>query len=151
MKKLFSIFFIAAMLSMALVSCGDDDEPNVPESQTLESLYLEPTDTHFLFDIDLEKDSSSIYLYNAIFTIGEEHSPAMNIRIDAPVSVDKSGKIFTYAGTDIIPFLLRGNTPTPMPSFLVTNLTCTVNTADKTYSMFFNCHGGEYSNSGKLK
>lgn len=151
MKKFLPMLAFAAMLCV-FASCGDDnDEPNVPPTQTLESVYEDATDTHFTFDIDLDKDSSSIYLYNVIFTIGEAQSPAMNIRIDAPVTVDKKGKVFTYAGTDIVPFLLRGTTPTPMPTFIVTNLTCTVNTTDKTYSMFFNCHGGEYSSSGKLK
>ena len=151
MKKFLTMLLMTAAMLFVCASCGDDDEPNVPTTQTLESVYLEPTDTHFTFDIDLDKDSSSIYLYNVIFTIGDAQSPAMNIRIDAPVTVDKTGKVFTYAGTDIVPFLLRGTTPTPMPSFMVTNLTCTVNTADKTYSIFFNCHGGEFSDRGKLK
>ena len=146
------MLFIATMLSMVFVACGDEkDEPVNPDPQTIESLYLEPTDTHFTFDIDLSKDSSSIYLYNVIFTIGEAHSPAMNIRIDAPVTVDKTGKVFTYSGTNIIPFMLRGTTPIPMPDFIVTNLISTVNTDKKTYDLSFDCHGGHYNNSGKLK
>ena len=152
MKKLFNVLFLATMLGMVLVSCGDEkDEPVGPSNYQLESISESETDTHFTFVIDLDKDSSSIYLYNVVFTIGETQSPAMNIRIDAPVTVDKSGKIYTYAGTDITPFLLRGNTPVPMPSMPVTNLTCNVDTKNKTFNIFFNCHGGEYSNSGKLK
>ena len=152
MKKIFSMLFVFTMLSMVFVACDDEkDEPISPKSQKLESVYENETDTHFLFDIDLDKDSSSIYFYNVVFTIGEVDSPPLNIRIDAPVTVDKSGKVFTYAGTDIIPFLLRGNTPVPAPSFLVTNLACTVDTNVKSYSMSFDCHGGHYSKSGKLK
>ena len=45
MKKLFSMLFIAAMCCMALVSCGNDDEPVKPEpTQNLESVYVDPTD-----------------------------------------------------------------------------------------------------------
>jgi hypothetical protein len=151
MKKFYYILFIATMFGMALVSCGDDDKPDTPVSQQIESVYANENDTRFVFDINMDKDSSSIYLYNVVFTIGEAQSPAMNIRIDAPVTVDKSGKIYTYAGTNITPFLLRGNTPVPMSSMPVTNLTCNVDTKNKTFNIFFNCHGGEYSNNGKLK
>lgn len=152
MKKLVFMLFAATLLGMAFVSCGDEkDEPVIPKAQTLESVHQDATETYFKFDIDMNKDSSSIYLYNVVFTIGEAQSPAMNIRIDAPVTVDKKGKVFTYSGTNITPFLLRGNTPVPMPNMPVTDLTCTVNTGDKTYSMAFDCHDGHYSNSGKLK
>ena len=110
-------------------------------------------DTHLIYDIDLDNDSSSIYIYNAVFTIGSTTSPVMNIRIDAPVNVDKTGKIFTFAGTGIVPYLLRGTTPVPMSSdaYLVHNLTCTVNTGNKTFNIAFDCHGGHHSDSGNLK
>lgn len=151
MKKLLSALLLAA-LCMSFTACGDDDEPVTPDPvQNLESVYQNETDARYVFDIDLDKDSSSIYLYNVKFTIGERVSPPMNIRIDAPVTVDKSGKVFTFAGTDIIPYLLMGTTPVPSPGFMVTNLTCTVDTKEKTYDMFFNCHGGEFKASGKLK
>ncbi len=153
MKKLFSMLFIAAMCCMALVSCGDD-EPTKPEpTQNLESVYESVTDTHFMFDIDLSRDSSSIYLYNIVFRIGEATSPAMSIRIDAPVTVDKTGKIYTYAGTGITPYMMRGNTLVPMagPSYLVTNLLCNVNTKAKTYDIKFDCHGGHFEDAGRLQ
>ena len=47
----------------------------------------------------MDKDSSTIYMYNIVFSIGEATSPAMTLRVDAPVTVDKSGKVYTYAGT----------------------------------------------------
>ena len=153
MKKLFAMLFAVTMMGMALVSCGDD-EPVKPEpTQNLESAYTDPTDTHFLFDIDLEKDSSTIYLYNIVFRIGEAVSPAMNIRIDAPVTVDQTGKIYTYAGTNIMPYMLRGNTSVPMtgPAYLVTDLLCNVNTKDRTYYIKFDCHGGHFEETGRLK
>ena len=154
MKKLFSMLFIAAMCCMALVSCGNDDELVKPEpTHNLESVYESVTDVHYMFDIDLKKDSSSIYLYNIVFRIGETTSPAMSIRIDAPVTVDKTGKIYTYAGTGIMPYMMRGNTLVPMTgdAYLVTNLLCNVNTEAKTYDIKFDCHGGHFEDAGRLK
>jgi len=153
MKKIISMLFIAAMLSMALVSCGNDDEPEIIKTQNLESVYANESDTHFLFDINLDKDSSSIFMYNIVFRIGEATSPAMTLRADAPVTVDKSGKVYTYSGTGIVAYMLRGTTWMPMPSetYLVNNLNCTVDTDKKTYSISFDCHGGHFEESGKLK
>jgi len=153
MKK--SLLSLLAMVAIVVIAtaCGSDkkDEPQPePQSQTISSVYASDADVHYTFDIKLDEDSSSIYFYNVVFTIGETKSPAMNIRIDAPVTVDNAGTTYTYRGTNIIPWMLRGTTWTPAPSFVVTNLTCTVNTSAATYSIFFNCHGGEYSDSGKL-
>ena len=155
MKKFLSMLFIATMLGMVFMSCGDDkkDEPIVPDAQKLESMYESETDTHFTFDIDMAKDSSSIYMYNIVFRIGEATSPAMTLRVDAPVTVDKNGKVYTYAGTGIVAYMQRGTTWMPMPSeaYLVNNLTCTVNTSAKTYDIAFDCHGGHFAETGKLK
>jgi hypothetical protein len=149
------MFFAVTMLSMVFVSCGDDkDEPVKPETtQNLESIYENETDTHFMFDINLDNDSSTIYLYNIVFRIGDAVSPAMNIRIDAPVTVDNTGKIYTYAGTGITPYMMRGNTLVPMagPNYLVTNLLCNVNIQTKTYDIKFDCHGGHFEDAGRLK
>ncbi len=153
MKKLFSVILLtlALGLGVTLVSCGDDKDEPTPDTHNLESVYENETDTHFMFDIDVEKKTGSIYIYNVVFTIGERVSPAMNIRIDAPCTIDKSGKVFILFGTDIIPFMLRGNTPVPVESMPITNLTCNVDTKKKTYDIYFNCHGGEYKNAGKLQ
>lgn len=120
---------------------------------SVESEYESETDTHFLFDIDMDKDSSSIYMYNIVFRIGEATSPAMTLRVDAPVTVDKDGKVYTYAGTGIVAYMMRGTTWMPMPgeSYLVNNLTCTVDTKNSTYSIAFDCHGGHFDETGQLK
>ena len=152
MKKFLAMLFAVTMLGMVLVSCGDEkDEPVKPEpTQNLQSAYDGPTATHYLFDIDLKKDSSSIYIYNVLFAPG---APVLNIRIDAPVTVDKTGKIYTYAGTGIMPYRLGGNTPVPMPgdAYKVSNLLCNVNTEAKTYDIKFDSHGGHFEDSGRLK
>ncbi len=154
MKKFLSMFIAVAMLSMVFASCSDEkDGPVKPEpTQNLKSYCENETDPHFTFDINLDKDSSSIYLYNIVFHIGDAVSPAMNIRIDAPVTVDKTGKIYTYAGTNITPYMMRGSSLVPMtgPNYLVTNLLCNVNTLTKTYDIRFDCHGGHFEDVGRL-
>lgn len=163
MKKFFTVLLAATLFSVlgtALVACGDDkDEPVVPVAQTLESEHGAANDTYLVYDIDLEKDSSTINVHNAVFTMGDVSSPQLNISIDAPCTVDKSGKVFTLAGTNIVPKLVRGNTPVPIPTLRVNNLRSVVNTEKKTYSISFSCQGtvmgktidGSYDKEGKLK
>lgn len=151
MKKFFAMLFIAASLGMLFTACGDDKDEPVIKTQYLESVYESETETHFLFDIDLDKDSSTIYIYNIVFRIGEATSPAMTLRFNAPVTV--SGKTYTYSGTGIVADMQRGTTWMPMPgdSYLVNNLTCTVNPEAKTYFITFDCHGGHFEENGKLR
>ena len=160
MKKLFPMLLFAILMGMAFVSCGDEkDEPVVPKTQKLESEHSATNDTYLVYDIDLNKDSSSINVYNAKFQMGDKESPALNIRVNAPCTVDKAGKVYTYAGTDIIPFLMMGSTPTPFPTLRVNNLRSVVDTEKKTYSISFACQGtvngkpidGHYEKEGKLK
>lgn len=140
-----------AALSLVLWSCGDDEKSEpVSPVQNIESVCDNPdTDTHFTFDINTDNELSSIYLYHVSFSIGERQSPAMNIRIDAPCTA--SGKVFTYQGTGLVPFLMMGATAVPSPDFMVTDLVCHVDVEHKTYDIYFKCHGGEFSHSGKLK
>ena len=150
MKKLLPMLALAAMLC-AVASCGDDkDEPVVPDPQTLESVYQDATDTHYTFDIDMDRDSSSIYLYNIVFRIGDAVSPAMNIRIDAPCTFDATSQVFTFEGTDITPYMQRGNTWVPMSSIPDTDLKSTVNYGSRTYDISFYCHGGYFESEGGL-
>ena len=159
MKRLVSLLFVAAVFGLVITSCGKDDpdEPVVP-TQQLESEHGEANDTYLVYDIDLSKDSSTIYVYNAVFSMGETTSPALTVRVDAPCTVDKTGKVFTYSGTDIIPYLVRGN-PVPVPSLRVNNLLSVVDVEKKTYFISFKCQGtvmgkeinGYYEKEGKLK
>lgn len=161
MKKIFSMLLIAAALCIMTTACGDDkkDEPEVPQTQKLESEHSAANDTYLVYDIDLSKDSSSICVYNAVFQMGDKTSPALNIRVDAPCSVDKAGKVYTYSGTNIIPYLIMGTTPTPFPTLRVNNLRSVVNVEKKTYSITFDCQGnamgkpidGHYEKEGNLK
>lgn len=148
MKKIFYLMF-AMSLSLASISCGDEkDEPEIIKTQQLESEVDDETGVRVVFDIDLNKDSSSVYVYNVQFA---PTAPTLNVRIDSPCSVDKSGKVYTLQGTDIIPYMKMGTSYVPVPDMPVTNFICTVNTKDKTYSTSFDCHGGHWAKSGKLK
>ena len=114
MKKIVSLLFVAAMLGMVFTSCGKDDpdEPVIPVHQ-LESEHGQANDTYLVYDIDLNKDSSTIYVYNAVFSMGSITSKGLNISINAPCTVDKTGKVFTFAGSGIVPNLMRGCTAVP--------------------------------------
>lgn len=149
MKKLFSLLFLATMLSMVLVSCDDDEKPDLPKDQTIESVYENENDTYFVFDIDTDKDSCSIYMYNIKFS--EQMPVTINVRIDAPYTYLL--KTFTIVGNDITPYMMRGTTWTPMPGdeYRVTNLFCLVNLDAKIYSISFDCHGGHFEDNGVLK
>lgn len=126
---------------------------NQPIRFQVENDYEDANGTHYMFDVDLDKDSSTIYMYNIVFRIGEATSPAMTLRVNAPVTVDTKTKEFTYSGTGIVAEMLRGTTWIPMPgdSYLVHNLICKVNPSAKTYYITFDCHGGHFEESGSLK
>lgn len=159
MKKLLPALLFAALF-LTFAACGDEkDEPVVPPAQQLESEHGLANDTYLIWDIDLDKDSSSIYVHNVVFTMGDQQSPPLNIRVDAPCTVNKTGKVFTFAGTGIIPFLMQGTVAVPFPTLHVNNLSSVVNIENKTYSISFDCQGtamgkpidGHYEKEGKLK
>jgi len=154
MKKVLLLCFALSALVLSLAACGHDNnepDPIIEPTQELTSVYANENDVHYTFDIDLDKDSSSIYCYNVVFTIGERTSPALNIRIDSPVKVSANGTTYTYQGTNIIPWMLRGSTYVPAPEFVVTDLTCVLDMTAKTFALSFNCHGGQFHDSGQLK
>lgn len=151
MKKLFSILFIATMVSigMALASCDDDKEPEIPTGQTIESVTESENDARLVFEFNNDKDSCSIYLYNIKFS--EEMPVTINVRIDAPYTYVL--KTYTILGNNISPYMQRGGTWAPMTGeeYRVTNLVSLVNLDAKVYSISFDCHGGHYEKTGKLK
>jgi len=159
MKKIFSMLLVAITLCMVVAACGDDkDEPVAPKPQKLESEHSAITDTYLVYDIDLSKDSSSIYVYKVVFMMGDKPSPSLNISVNSPCTVDKTGKVYTFIGTNIIPNVIMGSTPTPFPTLRVNNLRSVVDTEKKTYSISFDCQGtamgkpidGHYEKEGKL-
>ena len=150
MKKLFSMFFIATLLGLVFTACGNDDEPDVPEAQNLESVHEnDQIDQYFVFDIDMNKDKSTIYMYNIQFG----GAPfAMTLRVNVPATL-KNGT-YTLSGTDLVADM-------DMPSsgwvtmdderYQLKNLMCTVSPKAKQYSISFDAHGGHFEESGKLK
>ena len=145
------MLFIATMLGMVFTACGSDkDEPELPKTQNLESVHESENDTYFAFDIDMNKDESTIYMYNIQFAPG---APSMTLRVNVPVSLDKSGKTYILSGTDLVADMKRGESWTPMPGeqYQLKNLMCTVNPSVKLYSISFDAHSVHFENSGKLK
>ena len=144
------MFFIATLLGLVFTACGNDDEPDVPEAQNLESVHEnDQIDQYFVFDIDMNKDKSTIYMYNIQFG----GAPfAMTLRVNVPATL-KNGT-YTLSGTDLVADM-------DMPSsgwvtmdderYQLKNLMCTVSPKAKQYSISFDAHGGHFEESGKLK
>lgn len=151
MKKLFLTLLIAT-LTLGFVSCGDDkDEPKVPETQNLTSVHEGESDKYFVFDIDMTKDKSTIYMYNIQFG-GAPFS--MNLRVKVPVSLNSEGNAYIMSGTDLVAEMdmpTSGWIPMEDEKYQLKNLMCTVNPKAKEYSISFDAHGGHFEENGKLQ
>ena len=152
MKKIFTMLFMATVLSVMITACGDDkDEPELPKTQNLESVHENENDTYFAFDIDMDKDKSTIYMYNIQFA---PKAPKMTLRVNVPVSLNKSGSAYIMTATNLVGEMnmpSAGWVPMTDEQYLLNNLTCTVNPSAKLYAISFDAHGGHYEESGKLK
>lgn len=151
MKKLFSMFFIATLLGLVFTACGDDkDEPEVPQVQNLVSVHEnDETDKYFVFDIDMSKDKSTIYMYHIQFAPG---APTMTLRVNVPATL-KNGT-YTLSGTDLVADMnmpSAGWVTMDDERYQLKNLMCTVSPKAKQYSISFDAHGGHFEESGKLK
>lgn len=150
MKKFLSMLFIVTMLGMVFTACGDDkDEPDAPKTQNLESVHEnDQTDMYYVFDIDLNKDKSTIYMYNIQFP----GAPfAMTLRVNVPATLSQG--VYTLSGTDLVAdmFQAAGWIPMADERYQLKNLMCTVNPKAKQYSISFDAHGGHFEDSGKLE
>ncbi|MBO4871427.1 MAG: dockerin type I repeat-containing protein [Muribaculaceae bacterium] len=117
----------------------------------ISSVYANENDIHFEFNLNEVANIGTITVYNVIFTIGDRQSPAMTIRIpDAKFT--RNGNTITFNDTDIAPEMKRGSGFVPMgdPLYNVTDLISVLNLVDKTFSISFKCHGGEFSDNGSI-
>lgn len=146
------MLFIATMLGMVFTACGDnEDEPEVPKTNNLESVHEGEGDLYYVFDIDMTKDKSTIYMYNIQFA---PRAPKMNLRANVPVSVDKSSNAYVMSGTNLVVDMempSMGWVPMEDEQYQLQNLLCTVNPNTKEYSISFDAHGGHFEDSGKLQ
>ncbi|MBR7011845.1 MAG: hypothetical protein IKI10_03010 [Muribaculaceae bacterium] len=155
MKKLFSMLFIVTLLGLVFTACGNDkDEPEAPKAQNLESVH-EQDEHYFVFDIDMNKDKSTIYMYQIQFAPG---APSMDLRVNVPASFNQSSNVYTLTGTGLVAeryvkSMESDNKWVPMPGdqYKLNDLMCTVNPSAKQYSISFTAHGGKFEESGKLK
>ena len=150
MKKFLSMLFIVTMLGMVFTACGDDDEPEAPKAQNLESVHEnDQTDQYFVFDIDLNKDKSTIYMYHMQFAPG---APTMTLRVNVPATLNNG--VYTLSGTGLVADWnteSAGWIPMEGERYQLNNLMCTVNPSAKEYSISFDAHGGHFEESGKLE
>ena len=152
MKKFFSMLFVFTMLGMVFTACGDDkDEPETPKTQNLVSVH-EEGERYFVFDIDTNKDKSTIYMYDIQFAPG---APKMTLRVNVPATLNQSGNAYIMSGTGLVAemFIPSTNNWVSMSddAYKLNNLSCTVNPTAKQYSLSFDAHGGHFEESGKLK
>jgi hypothetical protein len=152
MKKSFSMLFIVTLLGLVFTACGNDkDEPEAPKAQNLESVH-EQGEHYFVFDIDMNKDKSTIYMYQIQFAPG---APSMDLRVNVPATLNQSSNVYTLSGTGLVAERYVESTKTwiPMPEdqYKLNDLMCTVNPSAKQYSISFTAHGGKFEESGKLK
>jgi len=152
MKKLF-LTLLVATLTLGFVSCGDDkDEPKVPETQNLTSVHEGESDKYFVFDIDMKKDKSTIYMYNIQFA---PRAPQLTLRVNVPVSLNAGGDTYTMSGTNLIAEWdnpsAGGWIPMGEDQYRLNNLKCTVNPKAKEYTLSFDAHGGHFEENGKLQ
>ncbi len=145
------MLFIATLLGLVFTACGDDkDEPEVPQAQNLVSVHEnDETDQYFVFDIDMSKDKSTIYMYHIQFAPG---APTMTLRVNVPATL-KNGT-YTLSGTDLVADMnmpSAGWVTMDDERYQLKNLTSTVNPKAKQYSISFDAHGGHFEESGKLK
>ena len=154
MKKLFFMLAFSAMI-MGLTACGDDEPKDKPtidvQNGVIYSYHQSVTDTYYQFSIDEETGKGTIDVFNVVFRIGEQTSPAMTIRIpDAKFT--RKADVITFDDTDIAPMMLRGSQYIPMgdPAYNVTDLKSTIDLKARTFSISFDCHGGSFSDTGKI-
>jgi len=153
MKKFFSMLFIVTLLGLVFTACGDDkDEPDMPDTQKLESVHEGDSDAYYVFDIDMNTNKGTIYMYNIQFG-GAPHT--MTLRVNVPVNLNPSGSAYIMMGTNLVCEMdlpsAGGWIPMPDEKYQLKNLTCTVNPKGKLYSISFDAHGGHFEESGKLK
>ncbi|MBR6284324.1 MAG: hypothetical protein IKR25_08550 [Muribaculaceae bacterium] len=152
MKKLMMMLALTAML-LGLNACGDDkkDEPVEVKAGTYTSVYDNEGAKHYNFDVNTVDKTCTITVYNVQFKIGEQLSPMMTIRIpNARYTTNQNGIIIN--DTDIDPEMFRGTRFVPMgdDAYVVTDLKSELNTREGTFTIYFKCHGGDFSDSGKF-
>lgn len=152
--KLFSLLAFVTMMALSLAACGDDnDEPKYVEPSnpyTIKTLQPADTDQRLEFYFNPNTGNCEITIYNVVFTIDDRQSPKLTVCIETPYTVDDGHYVIDHPET-IIPSMIMGSTKVPADQFPVTKLKADLNRSTKDYMIYFECHDGVYSNSGKLQ
>lgn len=117
--------------------------------------YEGVSDLYIRFNASLDnqgKYQGSALLHNVQFKIGERTSPKMTIRIPyndlVTITPTKTG--YSVEGNGITGLYQQGSTEVPFEQSTIDNLKINVDIVNATYSIFFNCMGGEFESNGAL-
>ena len=114
--------------------------------------YATANELYFKFNCALASDSSykgDVCVYHVKFA---EAAPLLTIRIpyDEHVTITGTKTGYTVEGTGITGKYLQGTTEVPFERSTIDNLKIEVDVVNKSYSISFNCMGGEFTSDGKL-
>lgn len=153
MKKLLSMLAIVAVF-FSITSCGND-EPKKPEDSQKEvakewyNVKTSDAIPTIIFNTTPNaKGEGTVRLNGVKFSARGHMSPALNIRIDAPLK--KNDGVFTYEGTELVPYLKTGNTEVPYDEMKIQDFKAVVDVKKKTYTLTFKAHGGEFNSEGTI-
>lgn len=119
--------------------------------------YDNANELYFKFNLEADgtqadgslKFKGHAYVYNVQFA---PTAPILSIRIpyDDHVTITSTSNGYTVEGSGITGLYLQGTTEVPFERSTIDDLKIEVDVANKTYSIYFKCMGGEFDKSGKL-
>ncbi len=115
--------------------------------------YAAPTETYYIYKIDIATMKAEVFLHNVQFTVGGASSPLLK-KISIPnLDVTPTAYGFELSGDNIVPFNYTGanlDQAVPMPPMAVTNYNSKIYLGEYRHTIFFNAMGGEWDSSSLL-
>lgn len=115
--------------------------------------YTAPTETYYIYKIDIEKMKAEVFLHNVQFKVGGASSPVLK-KISIPdLDVTPTATGFDLSGNNIVPYNYSGENldqAIPMPPMVVTNFNSKIDIGYYVHTIFFNCMGGEWNDKSLL-
>ncbi len=115
--------------------------------------YTSPTETYYIYKIDVATMKAEVFMHNIQFTVGGAISPVLK-KISIPdIDVTPTATGFDLAGNNIVPYNFSGanlDQATPMAPMNVTNYQGTIDLTGGSNTIFFNSMGGVWDSSSSL-
>lgn len=122
-------------------------------SRVLNNDYTAPSDTYYIYKIDIATMKAEVFLHNIQFKVGGASSPVLK-KISIPgLDVTATATGFELSGDNIVPFNYSGENldqATPMPPMVVTNYTGKIDLIESMHTIYFNSMGGEWDGFSAL-